>query len=166
MDLGTGTIDVPGVAVPVPVTFPGIPAAQAFLIARNAWAGQYGSLAAGVFVGSVLLNVSKTALLVMPPNPLMGTGTGVVSPASNPGLEAAALAALLAALPAAFQANGNFGTGDIPGAPPNPLILVQLTGIAEALAKGIATMTAVVPYVGTTTPPTAIAGALNTGVLV
>jgi hypothetical protein len=93
----------------------------------------------------------------------MGTGTGIVSPASNPALETAALAALNAALPVAFQATGKFGTGDVPGAPVNPILLAQLPGYAEALAKGIATMTATVPYVGVSTPTTPVAGIVNTG---
>jgi hypothetical protein len=164
--LGAGTLDVPGVPSPVPVTFPGIPVAQTYLIARQAWTGPSASLGAQIFVGSVLRNVSVLSVLVMPPNPLMGTGIGVVSPAANPGLEALALAALLAALPLAFQTSGFFGEGDIPGAPVNVRLLAQLPGYAEALAKGIATITTAVPYVGTGAPPTPVAGALSTGSLV
>lgn len=165
-DLGSGTQDVSGTAVPVPVVFPGIPAAQAYLIARMGWVGPMSGLAAQVFVGSVLLNVSKLALLQMKPNLLMGTGTGIVSPASNPALEAMALAALSASLPVAFQASGKFGEGDVPGAPCNAILLAQLPGYAEALAKGIATMTSTVAYVGTASVTTPVAGVINTGNLI
>lgn len=164
-DLGSGTLDVPGNAPPVPVAFPGIPAAQAQLIASAGWVGPQASLAAQVFVGSVLLNVSKISLLVMPPNLLMGTGTGIVSPASTAGLEAAALAALTPALQAAFQASGKFGAGDIPGAPVNPRLQAQLPLYAAAIAKGFSTITATVAYVGTGTVPAAATGIINTGVL-
>lgn len=164
-DIGTGSADVPGNAIPVPFTFPAIPAAQAYFLARMGWAGPMSSLAAQVFIGSVLLNVSKIGLLKMNPNPLMGTGTGVVSPASNPALEAAALAALQASLPVSFQATGKFGTGDVPGTPVNPILLAQLPGYAEALAKGIASITATVAYVGTAAPTSPVSGILNTGVL-
>lgn len=165
LDIGSGTQDVSGVAPPVPVTFPAIPAAQAYLIARAGWTGVSSPLAAQIFVGSVLLNVSKLTLLQMPTNALLGTGTGIVSPASNPALEAAAIAAFSAALPVSFQASGKFGTGDIPGSPPNPQLLIQLTAIAEALAKGFASITATVPYVGTASVTTPVSGVVNTGVL-
>lgn len=166
LDIGSGTQDVSGVAPPVPVTFPAIPAAQAYLIARAGWVGVSSALASQIFIGSVLLNVSKLSLLQMPPNALLGTGTGIVSPASNPALEAAALLALQTALPVSFQASGKFGTGDIPGSPPNPQILIQITAIAEALAKGLASITATVPYVGTATVTTPVSGIVNTGALV
>lgn len=162
-DIGGGTLDVPGVPVPVPVQFPGAPAAIAYLLSRQGWTGPQSAQAAQIFVGSVLLNVSKLALLQMNPNLLLGTGTGIVSPASNPGLEAAALAGLLGALPGAFQVSGKFGTGDVPGTPTNPQLLAQLPGYAEALAKGIASLTAQVPYVGNASNPAPIVGAINTG---
>lgn len=164
-DLGSGTADIPGVAVPVPVLFPGIPAAQAQFIASAGWVGPQASLAAQVFIGSVLLNVSKISLLYMPPNPLLGTGTGIVSPASTAGLEAAALAALTPALQASFQASGKFGTGDIPGAPVNPRLQAQLPLYAAALAKGFSTITATVAYVGTASVPATVTGIINAGVL-
>lgn len=164
-DIGSGTADVLGTAIPVPFTFPGIPAAQAQLIATSGWVGPQSALAAQIFVGSVLLNVSKLGLLVMPTNPLLGTGTGVVSLAANPGLEVAANAALMAALPVSFQATGKFGAGDVPGAPVNPTLLRQLPLYAAALAKGISTLSTAVPYVGTATPSPPVTGIVNTGVL-
>lgn len=166
MDLGVGTLDVTGIAVPVPITFPGISAAQIKLVTLGGWTGPKGHHASQIFVGSVLKNVAKLALLRMNPNPLMGSGAGVVSPASTSGLETAARIGLLAALPLAFQASGKFGIGDIPAAPLNPQLLMQLPAYADALALGIASMTGVVAYVGTATVTTPVPAAINTGVLI
>jgi hypothetical protein len=122
-------------------------------------------LAAQSFIGNILLNTSKIALLTMRPNALMAAGTGVVSPASNPDLFAAMQAALLTSLPAAFQASGFFAEGDIPGGPVNKTLARQIPAYATALAQGAASLTAVVAYAGSGTPPTPVAGAINTGTI-
>ncbi len=165
LDIGSGTNDVPGTAVPVPFTFPGIMAAEALLISQAAWKGPASAQASHIFIGSVLTNVSKIGLLQMNDNKLVGTGTGVVSPISNPGLEDAARAALQAALPASFQATGKYGTNDVPGTPVNPVLLKLLAIYASGLAKGISSITSSVVYVGTTLTVSAVSGIVNSGVL-
>jgi len=165
LDLGGGAVDVPGISPPVPFSFPAISAAQAFLIAQQGWTGRDSSKAAGIFVGSVLTNVMKLGLLKMNPHALMGTGTGIVSPASNPALQAAAEAAINSAIAPAFQATGKFGTNDVPGTAVNPVLLKTLPAYAAALAKGIASITATVVYTGNNSTPSAIAGTPNTGLI-
>jgi hypothetical protein len=165
-DLGAGTIDIPGVAPPVPVAFPGAPSGVPVLVAQAGMLGPAGLPAATVFVVSTLLGISKLGLLTMNPNVLMGTGTGVVSPASNPALQAAAQAALIAALPPAFQASGKFSVGDVPGGPLHAPLLAKLPAFAAGIATGFATITAQTAYVGTASVPGPIAGAVNTGFIV
>lgn len=166
-DLGTGTLGVPpGVAPPVPFAFPAAPAAVAQFIVQQGLAGVAGPLVAQSFIGNVLLQTSVLGLLQMNPNPLMAIGTGVVSPASNPGLKAAMEAALNTSLPLAFTAAGVFGEGDIPGAPVNATLAARLPGYASALSTGVASMTAAVAYAGGTGPTTPVAGVPNTGKIV
>jgi hypothetical protein len=163
-DIGAGTLGVPpGLAPPVPVAFPAIPAAISQFIASQGLLGPAGALVAQSFIGNVLLRTSTIALLQMNPNPLMAIGTGIISPASNPDLLASMTSALNATLPAAFTASGKFAQGDVPGAPLNATLAARLPAYAAALAAGTASMTATAVYAGGTGPTTPVAGALNTG---
>lgn len=163
-DIGTGTIGVPpGTAPPVPVAFPGIPAAIAQFITTQGLLGPAGALVAQSFIGNVLLRTSQIALLQMNPNPFMAIGAGVVSPASNPDLLAAMTTALNTTLPAAFTASGKFSQNDILGGPLNATLAARLPAFAAALAAGTASMTGAVAYAGVSGPTTPVAGAINTG---
>lgn len=163
MDLGSGTLPTGGVPAPATFSFVGISTADAYLISRQAWTGTSAAQAAMIFIDSVLLNTAALGQLLMNTNPGLGTGTGVVSAASNPALEAAALGALTPAMQASFLASGKFGEGDVPSAPVNAILLAQLPGYCEALAKGIATITAQVAYVSGATPLAAVSAIPNTG---
>lgn len=162
-DLGAGTSDVPGIAPPVPFSFPGAPVAVSQFLVSSGWVGPSGALVANVFIGSTLLRASQLGLLQMQTNPLLGTGTGVVSVASNPDLEAAMFASLSTLLPLSFQATGKFGEGDIPGSPVNARLAVQLSAYAAALAKGVSSITANVAYVGNASTTAPVIGVVNTG---
>lgn len=165
-DLGSGTSDVPGTAVPVPFVFPAAPAAAAQLIATLAWTGPQAIGVANSYITNILLRTSQLGLLQMQNNLLMGTGVGLVTPASNPDLLGAMTAALNTQLPLAFQAVGVFGEGDVPGAPVNAILVAQLPAYAAALATGVASMTATVAYVGTASTTAPVSAIINVGNIV
>lgn len=163
-DIGGGTVGVPpGSAVPVPVTFPGGAAAVTQFLVQSAWSGEYSALVAQSFILNVLNNAATLGLLYMKPNPAMGIGTGVVSPASNPNLATLMTAELNTTLPLAFQANGNFGEGDVPGSPTNAALAASLPNYATALGTGTGSMAAQVTYASAAGSTTAIAGVINSG---
>lgn len=162
-DIGSGANDLPGTAIPVPFVFPAAPAAAAQLIATLAWTGPQAAGVASVYITSVLTKASTLGLLQMKTNPLMGTGLGLVTPASNPDLLSAMTAALNTTLPLAFQNALVFGEGDVPGAPVNAILAAQLPAYAAALATGVASLTASVAYVGTTATVVPVSAIINTG---
>jgi hypothetical protein len=162
-DIGSGVLNGTGVAPPTPFSFPGASAAAQVLIAQEQWTGTQSAGVATSYVTNVLLRSAQLGLLQMQPNPGVGTGTGVVSPVSNPDLQASLTAALNTQLPLAFQATGKFGEEDVPGAPVNAILAAQLPSYATALATGAATITAQVAYVGQTMVTTPVSGVINTG---
>jgi hypothetical protein len=166
-DLGAGVQGTPpGVAAPVPVTFPGGPAAVTQFIADMGFdltEGINGLKVAQSLIGNVLLNTQVLAVLQMQPNVLMGTGTSLVNAGTNPDLLGAMEAALNVSLPLAFQDVGVFGEGDVPGAPVNATLAEKLPTYASALAAGVATLTATVTYASAPGSTVPVTGAINFG---
>ena len=162
----TGTADLPGLPpIPAPFQLPGSPAAVAAFLASSGWVGPVGAVVADAWIGGLLRATAHQGLLLMGACPTVGTGVGVVSPATNPGLAALLLPLLSTALPVAFQAAGVFGTGDVPGAPVNPLLAAQLPRYASALATGLASIIAAPGYVGTATVPAPAVGISSGAIL-
>lgn len=162
-DIGSGVLNGVGAAPPVPFSFPGAVAAAQVLISQEQWTGVQAAGVATSYVTNVLLRTAQLGLLQMQPNPGVGTGTGIVSPASNPDLQASLVSALNVQLPLAFQATGRFGEGDVPGAPVNATLAAQLPSYAAALAMGASTLTAQVVYTGQTSATAPVSGIVNTG---
>jgi len=162
-DTVAGTANVPGVSVPVPYSFTAIPQAKAAFLAASGWVGADASGAADTFIVSPLTRLPAVSALAMDtPLATVGTGTGIVSSASNPALLAAATGLLNRSLLEAFQASGFFGTDDVPGSPVNRTLAATLPGYATGLATGVASVFAQVAYVGPAGATTPSAG-VNSG---
>jgi len=161
-DIGAGTADVPGVPTPASFSF-NTGLAKNYFLQTQGWKGKEANGVAVSFIVAPLRIFSQSAILMMAENLTMGTGIGVVNPVANVSLESAALGLLNTALPVAFQATGVFCRDDIPGQPLNQTLGDQLPVYAEALAKGIASISAEVVYTGTTTVPAPITGVSNSG---
>lgn len=159
--LVTGAADVVPFTPVTPVSFslPGVDAAVSGFLLEMGWTGESGAAFADVVIGSVLRHTAELGLLQMDSGKVVGTGTGVVSPASNPGLAALLEGNLNGTLVSAFTDSGYFGQDDIPGNVVNDVLAAQLPTYASWLAKGFATIVASPAYVGNgsvTSPATEI----------
>ena len=154
-----GAADVVPLTPVVPVTFslPGVDVAVAGFLLDQGWTGTGGPAFADVVVGSVLRNTAVLGLLQMDSGKVVGTGTGTVSPASNPGLAALVEGNLNPLLVTAFTDSGYFGQDDVPGNTVNETLAAQLPTYASWLAQGFATITASPLYVGNGSVPSAAA---------
>jgi len=164
-DLGSGTSDVTGIPAPANFSFPGTAAAVSTFINSKGWNGPLTNKAVGSLVQAPLDRLTGIGLIQMIPNPGLGTGQGVVSPAVNPDLAAKALLQLRATLPAAVLANGHFGSGDVFGAPINAQLASHLDGIAQAWATALGSVVAIVTYTGTG-GGSPVSGIVNTGAFI
>ena len=161
-DAGTGTADVPGVSAPTTFTIPGRAAAITGFLSQQGWTGPDSVTIANILIGGPLDQLTLQGLLVMQPNPTVGTGVGIVSGATNGSVQAAATSLLEEQLPLALQATGAFGEGDVPANPINSTLLAQLPAYVSAYATALATLTAQVVYTGNASSMVPSAGA-NTG---
>lgn len=164
-DLGAGSNDLPGTSLPVPFLLPAIPAALSQFLLDTGWSGPHALQVASFMVSAPLLEVVAQGRLRMDLNPLLGTGVGIVSPASNPGLFGTARAALEGALLAAFT-DSYFSVDDLPGNPPTPQIVRTIPHFATAYATAIASLTAAVPYTGSGIITAPVAGVVNRGQII
>ena len=151
MAIVTGTADVVGSPVaPTTFSFPGTAAAVSGFLADQEWTGESAQDFADIVIGSVLTRCAELALLHMDSGKVVGTGVGVVSSTSNPGLKSIVEGNLGGLLASEFTASNYFGQDDIPGATVNSVLAAQLPAYAKWLATGFATMTASPAYVGNT----------------
>lgn len=169
-DLVTGTANVPGVFVPTPgkpgavFVFPAAVAAAQVFAASSGWAGRDGARAAATFITSPLTRLATVGSLVMDsPFPGVGTGVGVVSPASNVGLEALVASYLTTSLKASFEGSAYFFENDDPTLGLNKTVLRSIPRYAASLAKGIASITAATTYTGPVGATTPVGPLPNTG---
>jgi hypothetical protein len=146
----TGIAIPPATASPVPYTLTTVPAAASQFLAAQGWTGSGAAGAVATFITSVLTHLVATSWLQLAPSKVAGTGTALVSLASNPTLQAELETLLQGTLPAAFTAAGVFGEGDVPGAPVNATLAAQLPNYAAAYSMAFAGIVASVPYVGGT----------------
>lgn len=145
----TGATDLPGNAAPTPFVFSGSVAATSTFLSTTGWVGPSSALVAQALIQSMLDNVAAMSLLQGEISPAIGTGSAVFDPGLNAALLGAAQSSLTGTLAAALQAEGVFGTDDVPGAPINPVLAAAIPAYASAYASGLASLTATVPYVGT-----------------
>jgi hypothetical protein len=157
-----GAADPVGTAVPVPFVIPAAPAAAALFLSSSKWVGVSSVKFSQSVIQNMLLNLSVLGLFNGGKSLTVGTGSAVVSLASNPGIRAAAKGSLLSTLPVALKATGVFGVGDVPGAPINHELAKTIPYYAEAYSMALASLLATVPYVGTAAT-TAAAGGIVTG---
>ena len=161
-DLGSGDDDTPGTSGPETFTLPGIAlAAVNFKIAQG-WDGESSEDVLDLFIKAPLQFIEANALILMTDNANLGTGTGIISPASNPTLQAEAKETILTELRLAFEASGKFAKDDIPGNPVNEQLLVQLSAYADAYAEALASALATVDYTGGG-GGSSVSGIVNTG---
>ncbi len=161
-DIGVGATGPPGVAPPTPFVFPATPAAIAAFLTSSGWFGVSAPLIASIWVGSTLTRFTEMAFLLMPPNPGMAAGTGIVSAASNPGLSANLPGQLTAAITLRLQETNCFCAKDIPGGPLTPEMLKWIPGLASALSVGFQSISAQVVYAGASGGPP-VTGVRNVG---
>jgi hypothetical protein len=163
LDNSTGTADSPGTAPPAVVQIPGASAAVPVFISASGWAGPQGVPGAKVFVSGMLTRFAQQALLQMNPNAGVGTGTGIVSPAINSGLDQAFAGAAIAQLRTAFLGHAVFCRSFDPARGLNPEIEKVLPSFAQAWGTGLKTLTSTISYVGTGASPVPPSSSVNTG---
>ena len=161
----TGAADPSGTAVPTTVVFPGSAAAVGTFLASAGWVGPTSPLVAQALIQSMLDNVAALSLLQGLPSVVVGTGTASFNPGLNASIASIAFSSLMGTLPVALQAEGVFGTGDVPGAPINPVLARTIPAYASAYAAGLATLTSTVPYIGTAAATTPAAGTVVGGLI-
>lgn len=163
LDNSTGVADSPGTAPPSPLQIPGASAAVPVFLAASGWSGPQGAPGAKVFVAQILTRFAQQAQVLMNPNPGVGTGVGVISPAMNSALGRAFSAAATGQLQAAFLMHDVFCKDFNPGKGLNPEITRVFPAFAEAWAAGLTTMTSTISYVGTGVTPVSPSSSVGTG---
>tara|TARA_Y100000310_G_scaffold338680_1_gene429091 strand:+ start:549 stop:1196 length:648 start_codon:yes stop_codon:yes gene_type:complete len=145
----SGTAMPGGTAAPIVFTLPAAPASAAAFLALSGWMGVSAALFAQSVIQNMLLNVAVIAKLYGDPSTAVGTGSAIFpNPAYAAALQSALNAHLLGTLSAALTATGAFCRDDVPGGPLNPTMAESIPYYASAYAQGLATLVAVVPYVG------------------
>lgn len=160
-DNTTGQADTPGAPTPAVLQVPGAAAAVPVFLAAAGWSGPQSAAVGRVLVQQMLTRFAEQALVQMNPSAGVGTGVGVLSPASNSALDSMFQAALMGTLQAAFKKPVFCREFDVSQGL-NPQILRSLKPFAQAYGVGLKTLTATVSYTGTGLVP-AGASTVNTG---
>ena len=145
-----GAADPPGnPPLPTPFTIPGAKLAARTFLLDSGWNGPSSGRYVQSVIENMLENVARLGLIYGDTSLVVGTGTATFSIVSNPDLEDIARMSLRATLSKSLKATGVFGRDDDPLKPVNPTMASLIPMYADAYAKGLGTLTAAVPYVGT-----------------